>query len=232
MLTSSAAFFDSVTNLQGIGLSNNLDRAASLADIHWGDVNVAVVDWSTISLLGDEDGAIKNQSIHRYERATRAYRQLSVVLRNQGLNEQATRFSYRAQLMQRKLFWYDRTYAKWLGSLFLDLLSGYGYKVGRCFIAYALVIGIFATIYHLLGTHPAWNESIVISMTAFHGRAFFPGGIALDDPLTVVDALEAFIGLLIEVYHLHSSGIPSPNSQYLTFALIINIFSFDRVIAV
>jgi len=150
-------------------------------------------------LLGDEDGAIKNQSIHRYERATRAYRQLSVVLRNQGLNEQATRFSYRAQLMQRKLFWYDRTYAKWLGSLFLDLLSGYGYKVGRCFIAYALVIGIFATIYHLLGTHSAWNESIVISMTAFHGRGFFPEQFHPGDPQALAAAIEAFVGLLIEI---------------------------------
>ena len=30
-------------------------------------------------------------------------------------------------------------------------------------------------------------------------NGFFPGGIALDDPLTVLASLEAFIGLLIEV---------------------------------
>ena len=75
--------------------------------------------------------------------------------------------------MQRKVYLYKRKLLPYLGSLFLDLLSGYGYKVGQCFIAYALAIGIFASIYHLLGTHPAWNESIVISMTAFHGRGFF-----------------------------------------------------------
>jgi len=34
---------------------------------------------------------------------------------------------------------------------------------------------------------------------SFLGRGFFPGGIGLDDPLTVVAAFEAFIGLLIEV---------------------------------
>ncbi len=85
---------------------------------------------------------------------------------------------------------------------------------------------------HKLGPVLSLLGSVVFSVISFHGRGFFPGGIGLDDPLTVVDALEAFIGLLIEVYHLHSSGIPSPNSQYLTFALIINIFSFDRVIAV
>ena len=41
--------------------------------------------------------------------------------------------------------------------------------------------------------------SVVFSMTSFHGRGFFPGGITLDDPLTVLAAFEAFVGLLIEV---------------------------------
>jgi hypothetical protein len=35
-------------------------------------------------------------------------------------------------------------------------------------------------------------------MTSFHGRSIFPGGAALDDPLTVVAASEAFRGLLVE----------------------------------
>ena len=61
------------------------------------------------------------------------------------------------------------------------------------------MIGIFATIYHLLGTNAAWNESIVISMTAFHGRGFFPEQFKPGDPQAMVAALEAFIGLLIEV---------------------------------
>jgi len=59
-------------------------------------------------------------------------------------------------------------FGQYLFSLFLDLLAGYGYKPGRSFIAYALVVSVFATIYHLLGVHLAWNEAIVISMTAFH----------------------------------------------------------------
>ncbi len=190
------AFFDSATTLYEIVLSNNKYGTASLVDIHWGDVNVAVVDWSKISSLGDE---------YRfdYERAVRAYRQLSVVLRNQGINEHAARFTYRSQLMQRKLFWYQRKYLQYLGSLFLDLLSGYGYKPLRCFVAYLLVILTFATVYFIIGhtVGPVLSPlgSIVFSMTSFHGRGFFPGGIALDDPLTVVAALEAFIVLLIEV---------------------------------
>lgn len=37
-------------------------------------------------------------------------------------------------------------------------------------------------------------------MTSFHGRGFFPdNNIALDDPLTVLAALEALVDLIIEV---------------------------------
>jgi hypothetical protein len=65
------------------------------------------------------------------------------------------------------------------------------------------VILAFATAYFIIGhkVGPVLSPlgSVVFSMTSFHGRGFFPGGIGLDDPLTVVAALEAFIGLLIEV---------------------------------
>jgi hypothetical protein len=73
----------------------------------------------------------------------------------------------------------------------------------RCFIAYLLVTLSFALAYLIIGhtVGPVLSPlgSVVFSMTSFHGSGFFPGGIALDDPLTVVAALEAFIGLLIEV---------------------------------
>jgi hypothetical protein len=36
-------------------------------------------------------------------------------------------------------------------------------------------------------------------MTSFHGRGFFPGGVSLEEPLTKLAALEAFVGLMIEV---------------------------------
>ena len=46
--------------------------------------------------------------------------------------------------------------------------------------------------------------ALVFSVTSFHGRGFFPGGspghsITLDDPLTVLAASEAIVGLLIEI---------------------------------
>jgi hypothetical protein len=181
-----------------------------LADVQWSDTNLAVVDWQRVTILGDEYKARQAKyslffrfSKDYYQEAASAYRQLSVALRNQGLSEDAARFTYRAQLMQRKVFWYKRKFLQYLGSLFLDLLSGYGYKPLRCFAAYLLVILSLATAYFIIGhkVGPVLSPlgSVVFSMTLFHGRGFFPGGIALDDPLTVVAAFEAFIGLLIEV---------------------------------
>jgi len=208
------AFFDGETNLDKVHVSDDKDGAFYLADIHWGDVKVDVIDWQTVSVLGDEPVAEKRKLFYRrpkpktnpvrnYQKAIRAYRQVAIVLRNQGLNEDAARFVYRAQLMQRALLREQRKRGQYLFSLFLDMLAGYGYKPIRSFIAYLIVIAAFAVTYFLIGqtVGPALSPlgSFVFSMTSFHGRGFFPGGIGLDDPLTVVAALEAFVGLLIEV---------------------------------
>jgi Pentapeptide repeats (8 copies) len=207
-------FLNAESELNGITLYNSEVGAVSLGDVRWGDVNLAVVDWSTLPTLGDEfmSQKLKFNSrmrpfretyLESLQLATRAYRQLAVVLRNQGLNEEAARFAYRGQLMQRKVFWSQGKVGQYLFSLFLDLLAGYGYKPERSFITYLIVISAFAVTYYLLGrtVGPVLSPlgSVVFSMTSFHGRGFFPGGIGLDDPLTVVAATEAFVGLLIEV---------------------------------
>jgi uncharacterized protein YjbI with pentapeptide repeats len=208
-------FLDAQTNLNSVTLFNQEKGAVSLVDVHWADVNLAVVDWSVLSKLGDERAALQQQDTDRtpdaqiflvefLKRATRAYRQLSVVLRNQGLNEDAARFAYRAQLMQRKVFWHTRKFGRYLFSLFLGLTTGYGYRVWRSFATYVFVILGFATIYFLLGLRVglpiSYGDAIVFSMTSFHGRGFSPGeNIGLSNPLTVFAAIEAFVGLLIEV---------------------------------
>jgi uncharacterized protein YjbI with pentapeptide repeats len=218
------AIFNTETNLEDV---TKLDTAL-LADVHWGSVSLANLNWSQLNMLGDEYKARQKtneenyfyadyqiyvsgkQLIPRLKKskytqlddfmsAVRANRQLAVALQAQGLNEVAARFVYRSQLLQRKIFWYQRKFGQYLFSLFLDLLAGYGYRPGRSLIAYAVVITIFATIYHLLGTNLAWNEAIVISMTAFHGRGFFPEQFKPGDPQAMVAAIEAFVGLLIEV---------------------------------
>jgi hypothetical protein len=45
----------------------------------------------------------------------------------------------------------------------------------------------------------SWDESLVLSLTSFHGRGFFPGSIPLGDWTARIGATEAIIGLFIEL---------------------------------
>ena len=207
-----AAFFDSTTDLRSVFLGDERHGFVRLADVQWGGVNLAIVDWTPVKILGDEGKARKmvhtgkdaqEAHIADFRDAVRANRQLSVALQSQGLNEEATRFAYRAQLLQREVLKLQRKYAAYLFSIFLDLLAGYGYQPIRSVISYLLVISIFSIMYFVLGktTGPQFSPlgAVVFSLTSFHGRGFFPGGIPLDDPITVTAALQAVVGLTIEI---------------------------------
>src|SRR5258708_1870527 len=179
-------FFDSTTHLELPTMGNKQSGFISLADVHWGGTNLAVIDWSLVNRLGDESKARQQHRLSDYFAAVRANRQLSIVLRDQGLNEDAARFAYRAQVLQKTVFRLQmlqssislrqrlRSLGAWLFSWFLFLLAGYGYKPGRSFLAYLLVIGTFIALYLLLYPHLAWYEAIVVSLTAFHRRGFSP----------------------------------------------------------
>jgi uncharacterized protein YjbI with pentapeptide repeats len=207
--------------LNDVMLSDEKGVGPFVADAHWDDVNLAVVQWSQIHLLGDEyearqkmsDGKRKDKiaQLDEYERATRANRQLAIVLQAQGLDEIAAGFAYQARVLQKRVFWLQifqsrvklrfrvQVSGAYLFSWFLFLLAGYGYRLGRSFLAYLLIISLFMTIYHLLDPHLAWNEAFVVSMTAFHGRGFSPSTFTPGDPLSFTSAAEAFVGLIIEV---------------------------------
>jgi uncharacterized protein YjbI with pentapeptide repeats len=187
---------------------------ASLDQVTFDNVNLTVVDWSLVDILGDErearkrkkdDGKSKSRQerLADYKAAVRANRVLAVALQAQGLSEDAARFAYRAQLLQRRVSLLRFRIPQYLGSLFLDLISGYGYRPARSLIAYVLVILGFAAGYFALGGANgqvlSWNEAIVISMTAFHGRGFFQTTFQVGDPQAAVAAVEALIGLLIEI---------------------------------
>ena len=136
----------------------------SLADAQWGNVNLAVVKWSQVDMLGDEYEArqttragkskTSESRLEEYEVAVRANRQLAVALRAQGLDEEAARFAYRAQLLQRIVLRRQGKFGSYLLSLLLDLLAGYGYRPGRSLMAYFLVIFAFMGLY-LLNAHGA-----------------------------------------------------------------------------
>jgi hypothetical protein len=220
------AFFDSGTNLYHVSLGNERFGIVLLADVYWNDTNLSRVDWGQIKVLGDEaetrrrkmsDGKAKteNERAWDYHAAVRTSRQLAIALYTQGVNEDAARFAYRAQVLQKTVFWRQMTQrgmklrqrvqalGAWLFSWFLFLIAGYGYRLWRSFLAYLLVVAGFATAYYvlgsLMGTSLSPVNALVLSMTSFHGRGFFPGVTQLNDTLTILTSFEAFLGLILEV---------------------------------
>lgn len=209
-----AAFFDTTTDLRNVCLGSEAYGFVRLADVQWGDANLGVIDWSEVTMLGDERKARQGSDtsgkkkdvetrLNDCREAMRANRQLAVALRSQGLNEESVGFMYRAQQLARSVSYLRGKPGAYGFSLFLDLLAGYGYKPVRSAISYLFVITMFATIYYVLGqiVGPQLSPlgAFVFSLTSFHGRGFFPGGIVLDDPITVLAAFEAIIGLTIEI---------------------------------
>ena len=168
-------------------------------------------------MLGDDAKALQlkqwkgearnaKERLSDYQRAVRANRQLATALQGQGLNEQAARFVYRAQKLQRVVLRRQRKFGQYLFSLFLDLLTGYGYKPMQSFLAYLLVITVFSIAYFIIGhtVGPVLSplSAFIFSMTSFHGRGFFPGlegKHSLHDPLIMFAAIEALVGLVIEI---------------------------------
>jgi uncharacterized protein YjbI with pentapeptide repeats len=206
-------FFDTSTNLEAITIGNRSYGFISLADALWSNVNLAVVKWSEMKMLGDERQAKEDQTteggkkdkkkqLEGYENAVRANRQLAVALQTQGLNEDAARFAYRAQKLQRTVARRQGKYGQYLFSCFLDLLAGYGYRPRRSLLWYFIIILGFAATYFVFGHLPLLPDALVFSLTSFHGRGFFPGlgnETSLHNPLVVLAAFEAVVGLLIEI---------------------------------
>jgi Pentapeptide repeats (8 copies) len=107
-------FFDAATKLDRIKLSNGELIGPLLVNVRWGDVNLSVVEWSQVKMLGDEyiareaedtDGKEKKRDtqIEEHQTAIKANRQLAVALQSQGFSEDAAFFAYRSQIMQSRL---------------------------------------------------------------------------------------------------------------------------------
>jgi uncharacterized protein YjbI with pentapeptide repeats len=99
-------------NLEGITLANLKGIGPVLKDVQWGVTILIVVDWSQLQMLGDEysarqnvtsNGKKKGQKTRRneYQNASRANHQLAVILQDQGLTDEAARFTYRAKRLKR-----------------------------------------------------------------------------------------------------------------------------------
>jgi hypothetical protein len=148
------AFLNHATQLENATFGTTDLGCVRVADIRWGEVNLALVDWSNSPILGDERAARawklpssaangqrplrherREERLHLYRAATRANRQLATVLRSQGLSDDADTVAYRAQLLQRTVLRLRGRRAASAFSWLLDLISGYGYEPVRSVIA-------------------------------------------------------------------------------------------------
>ncbi len=217
-------YLDRASTLDNLVEQGRQPGLFSVADIRWGDVNVSVVDWQLVTMLGDEfEARLPNdfsgkrktapQRLTEFQSAVRANRQLAALLRSQGLNESAERFTYRGLVLQRQVLLRQRKLAHAAGSWVLDLLAGHGYRPGRTLLWYLVTILGFAFAYWkaTAGWIPfglpnpttfaplTWYEALILSVSSFHGRGFFQPLQSLGDPIAALAAIEAVIGLLIEV---------------------------------
>jgi uncharacterized protein YjbI with pentapeptide repeats len=197
---------DAATILTGV----TIDSHTRLGDIVWNGAPLTQVDWSQAPRLGDENAIGKAETrdyrIRAIHAATRAYRGLTTALRSQSLALPASKYRLREQRLERRAARLERHYGAWLFSWLLDLVSGYGEEPGRIFTAYLVVVFGFAAAYmgvtHFLETGLSAlrpDEALVLSLTSFHGRGFFPGFLQLGDWVARLGAAEAVIGLFIEL---------------------------------
>jgi hypothetical protein len=202
------AVMDATTRVQRVIFS----RTTRLRDVVWNGVPLTQVTW--VSRLGDEreikEAVTRQDRVDIYHDIARAYRGLSLALRSQGLLISASNYRLREQVLERKATFWERKLLSWVFSWLLNLVAGYGERPIRAFFAYVAVLIGFAATFFVLGsgvlgldTHDALSSplaALVFSVTSFHGRGFFPGGgLPLDDPITVLAALEAIMGLFIEI---------------------------------
>jgi hypothetical protein len=183
-----------------------------MCDVLWEGVNLTAVDWSQVKVTGIAHLACqrrkggqrkdRTENLSYHQGAVRENRLLALALQNQGMDEDAARFAYRAQVLQRKVFWMQREIGRWLFSLMLALLAGYGYRMWRILVAYLLIVSLCAAAYFVLGMysepHLTLLEAMLTSITAFHGRVFSEPFTQPGEPQLWVTAFEAVTGLVIE----------------------------------
>jgi len=52
---------------------------------------------------------------------------------------------------------------------------------------------------HFATPHLRWDEALVLSVSSFHGRGFFTQDVTLGDTYARLAAVEAVIGLFVEI---------------------------------
>jgi hypothetical protein len=191
----------------------------------WDERSLPLREWSAVKLLGDEaiakerrdsQGKVKDATIRfsDYFAATRAYQKVATAVEGMGRKEEAEKFAFRAQVMQRKMHWWSiwqrlDDLRMWVFSGLLALLSGYGYRFERSLLWYLGILLAFAWLYvHLsqnvpphssIPDHLSWFDACILSISDMVGRGFFRQDVPLSDPYAGWSVLEGMIGVFMDV---------------------------------
>ena len=125
--------------------------------------------------------------------------------------------AWRGQATRRATRWLGSALAR-IGFLILGAVAGYGFKPGRSVACYLAALVSFAGGYVAIAQHFAtpncatdasdpmqalgcghdFGSAFLMSVLSFHGRGL-SNGFALQNPLSALAALEAVVGLTLEV---------------------------------
>ncbi len=167
--------------------------------------------------LGDQDElyfrslSSGKRRAHALRQVSRAYAALAATLRNQNYSTASSEYRLRALQLERRALQAEGAILSRALLKMLDMISGHGEKPGRILLSYLFIVVGFLLLY--LGIDTQWEytriisnpsqilDALVYSLTSFHGRGFFPGGSTLTahDPQIVLAAIEAVVGLFIEI---------------------------------
>lgn len=193
--------------------ASKLTGGLRVRDLKWNGVSLARLRLLDDQLyLGDEEdialATTRKDRIARMRDAARAYQGIALALRSQGLSVLGSAARLREQELERQALFAEHKWGHAFGWLLLEVVSGYGERVRRTVIAYAVIVAVFAVLYFTLaGGFNFANfqfsriiDALVLSVTSFHGRGFFPGlvGATPHDPSVIAAAVEALFGLVVE----------------------------------
>jgi uncharacterized protein YjbI with pentapeptide repeats len=153
--------------------------------------------------------AAKREITRGYREAARAYRDTAAVLQAQALHVYASNFRLREKVMERKALYAEGKRRNWLFSLVLWCVAGNGERPSHTFVSYVTVIALSTAAYwsiaHFVDPDPRLaqiplHEWIILGITAFHGRGFFPNLLPTPTSfaIQICAAFEAVIGVFIE----------------------------------
>ena len=148
-------------NLQGAILVDADLQGAILeyADLQGADLYVANFQGADlyVAKFGDSnlweaelDEIVINEIHWGFEQASQIYRNLKNYFRNEGIYERSGHYYYREKVVEKKIYRQENK-RKYLGSLLLDLLCGYGEKPGRIIFSSLFWIFFNSIMYFILG---------------------------------------------------------------------------------